>query len=296
MSLGMRGLSPEMQLMNSHLRVFIRTGIDYGFFPESFESISNPIADYNWRDAVQKTEDFEFMTLQEYVEEKSRFNISKENLYKVATNNAVWQSKDFQEFMNLALFVQLLYIPELSYAFLKTLEAMIYERAMMNEATQKEVARVTNLDLTNMNGLSGGKIADESTKSTWVKPVVILGVIGAIAGIGFWKKDEIMQAVKGEEDKKPKKVEEKKEEKQEKDESINGVGKSKKGKKALGKTPNKGLQKMLAINKSAKSLQNQSGYEMRDVKDVEVKTVRKSMPKLSWKEAQKRAKNLYKNR
>ena len=59
---------------------------------------------------------------------------------------------------------------------------------------------------------------------------------------------------------------------------------------------NKGLKKMIAINKSAKSLQRASGYEKRKVKVVEVKTVEKMMPKLSWKKAQRQAANLYKSR
>ena len=125
--------------------------------------------------------------------------------------------------------------------------------------------------------LNGGKIAPKD--NTWIKPVAALAVVGTVIGIGVWKKDDIMKAVKGK-----------------KSQSVNGLNgrkRRKPKKKGLGKVQNKGLQKMIAINKSAKSLQHQSGYEMRNIKEVEVKTVRKSMPKLSWKAAQKRATNLY---
>ena len=114
--------------------------------------------------------------------------------------------------------------------------------------------------------LNGGKIADPTFIEKHGKHMIIVAAIGTVAGIGFWKKDEIMKAVNGKK-------------------SVNGLS---------GAKNNKGLKKMLAINKSAKALQKQSGYEMRNVKEVEVKTVKKMMPKLSWKEAQKRAKNLYK--
>jgi hypothetical protein len=128
--------------------------------------------------------------------------------------------------------------------------------------------------------LNGGKIAEQTFIEKHAKHMIIVAAVGTVAGVGFWKKDEIMKAVKGK-----------------KSQSVNGLSgrkRRKSKKKVLGSTPNKGLKKMIAINKSAKSLQHQSGYEMRNVKEVEVKTVRKSMPKLKWKEAQKRAKNLYK--
>lgn len=158
---------------------------------------------------------------------------------------------------------------------------------------------------TQVNGLYGGKIADPYDTKTkpasvpnWVKPVVAVTVVG---GVGFglyklWRRDQDrLDAMDSKDAAEVMKAR-----------AYSGAaaailsGKGKKSKKStskskgLGKTPNKGLQKMLAINKSAKALQHQSGYEMRNVKEVEVKTVKKSMPKLSWKEAQKRAKNLYK--
>lgn len=129
--------------------------------------------------------------------------------------------------------------------------------------------------------INGGKIADDKAKK-WVKPLIITAIIGTVAGAAYWKKDEIMAAVNG------------------KSKAVNGLNGTKKkgkkstkgkGKKGLGN--NKGLETMIEINQLAKSLQNKSGFETRKVKEVEVKTVSREMPKLRWNEAQKRAASLY---
>jgi hypothetical protein len=52
--------------------------------------------------------------------------------------------------------------------------------------------------------------------------------------------------------------------------------------------------RMKAINKSADTLQKNSGYELRNVTTFERKTEKKMMPKLSRREALKRAHALYK--
>ncbi|WP_027002488.1 hypothetical protein [Hugenholtzia roseola] len=54
------------------------------------------------------------------------------------------------------------------------------------------------------------------------------------------------------------------------------------------------VEKMKIINKSAETLQKNNGYELRNVTTFERKTEKKMMPKLSRKEALKRAHKLYK--
>lgn len=289
---------------NDYINNIIQTGIAQKILPDNFRAIlGNNTNDTLFKTAYDEAIENGFVFAQNGEADTDFFGRYWEQTQNQIrdTHTAVWRTPAYQEIEGKArVVIRILQQsePQLIPAFSKIYYFIL--RTQTSSEIKQAISQVTGMSGT----LQGGKIADESKSATWVKPVIILGVIGAVVGVGYWKKDEIMEAVKGEEDKKPKKVEEKKQEKeekeekqekQEKDESINGVGKSKKGKKGLGKV-NKGLQKMLAINKSAKTLQNQSGYEMRNVKEVEVKTVKKSMPKLSWKEAQKRAKNLYKGR
>lgn len=252
----------------------VRIGIENGFLPKSFQSVlGNPTIEA-YMEAYEQGEeeefDFSFPTVNADYKKQAQTFFQKFTPY----HQGILATYPFENSMNIfrnrvydMQYNILFKFPRLYGAMSAIFYYMLQNRIELTEIAQQTILKVTKIDITKkltMSGLNGGKIAKENT---WIKPAATVAVIGTVIGVGVWKKDEIMAAFKGKKSK-----------------SVNGLN---------GTKNNKGLKKMLAINKSAKALQKQSGYEMRNVKEVEVKTVKKMMPKLSWKEAQKRAKNLY---
>lgn len=268
------------EMYNNCLNLTIQTAIEKKLIPNDFSKLIGNNFDQNkWQELLAKNKKFSFTlpTNQEASEFARLIDIRRFNNmpYELQTGNIETARRIVSVgFMNIVA----RYAPKAYYSLILGFK---YSLSAMNftENEKQLFKQYFNVNIpTNTNGLTGGTPPDKD--KTWVKPLVVTAIIGTAVGVGLWKKDEIMKAITG------------------KKTAVNGLNgakrKRKTNKKGLGSKPNAGLKKMLAINKSAKSLQHQSGYEMRNVKEVEVKVVRKSMPKLRWKEAQKRAKNLYK--
>ena len=271
----------------SFLDTLVYTAIKDNLLPPSFKKVvGQNMYPHKWTEAYEEGLENGFVFAKYGQEDTDFYKRWKEtgiflrkNHVSILKSNTSYQNFSYIAAMGLNIVRQ--GAPSVLPQFSKILIHLIRKGVGIDNELQKILAQSMRIDLNatssqtpckcpSVNGLNGGKIAEENT---WVKPVVVIAAIGTVAGIGFWKKDEIMKAVKGKK-------------------SVNGLsGTKKKSKKSTSRKDlgNAGMTKIKAIQKRAKKLQHESGYTMKNVKDVEITTTRKSRPKLSWQDALKRA-------
>ncbi|WP_338814107.1 hypothetical protein V9L05_01545 [Bernardetia sp. Wsw4-3y2] len=273
-----RRYNPNNNLLDS----VIQTGISQKLLPDNFRSIIGRNTDTSvWRDSYSRAEDNGFV-FAKYGEPDTDFykSFSKRTDRQIMNKNvSIWKNKMYRSFYSQAI-VSLNKVresaPSLIPTFSKIFMYILRNKIGISEEIQKVVMQNSGL-----SGLSGGQIAPKDNK--WVKPVAAVAIVGTVLGVGVWKKDEIMAAVSGKKSK-----------------SVNGVdgldGTKKKGKKATSRKGKKGkglgnagMTKIKAIQERARKLQKESGYTMKNVKEIEFKNTKQSRPKLSWQDALKRA-------
>lgn len=273
--LGRRRFNPN----DAYLNNIIQTGINQKILPDTFRSlISNNTRDDLWQKAYDDAVENGFVFAKYGEPDTDFFKMYWSQTQKQIMNShtAIWRTKPYQDFegrSKITLNIVRKNVPSLVPTFSKLFMYMLRNKVGINDEIQQVIMQTTGLSGV---ALAGGQIAKENT---WIKPAATVAVIGTVIGVGVWKKDEIVDFFSGKKSKSVNGLD-----------GLNGKKKGRKGKKGKG-LGNAGMDKIKAIQKRAKKLQHESGYTMKNVTEVEVKKVRKSVPKLSWKDAQKRAAN-----